>query len=165
MGTRTSDDAYLYKPVDGEGASGDPTDSWSDEMNTNIDRLGRMTNQIKALSPNGLELDGLAIELYVVTTNQVSSTAKWTLGGSERCDFDSLNEAATTGRSGHYQHYIDISAAGLDQDDVGLPLAGGCGLGNNNGMALLGIWEEVDSTWVMVASGWVYVYVTGGGPV
>lgn len=144
MGTKTSDDAALYKPADAES-------SYASKVNNCFDRVGRIPTQIKMINP--APLDPSASTLQVVTTGTVAAGAMWTLGASARRSFDSVNQSFTDPpeRDGHYIHSYDMSATPLSPQDVGVgdPIFG------SNSMALLCIWEEdpdVPGTWVVVAA-------------
>jgi hypothetical protein len=164
MGTRTTDDSYLYKPADGEGDPDVPSSSWSAEVNANLDRIGRLTTQIKSINPSGLDISGgPGVELYIITTGQISATAKLTIGATDLLDFNGVNGAALTQRADHYQHWYHLGIAGLSRDDIGMPDDGGIFDPTYSANVLIGIWEEINGTWVMVASGWYLITDTGGG--
>jgi len=149
MGTRTTDDGKLYKPAVGENGYGAVT-------NTNFDRLGRQTTQIKLVSHD----DPIYIDsgvFVIVTLGMFASNAKWSIGASDKYDFpevgglnNSFEEESAPERAGCYYHNISLDDLHLDFAKIGAYFAAW----NTKPKVLFAVWEQDPETsdWVIVAT-------------
>jgi len=129
--------------------------AYGDEMESNLARADRQMTQIVGIAPRWAAVAANG-DLYIITNGQIDTDAQWTLGACDRQNFSTRNNAYASApeRSGFYNHYIDLSAFPLTAQEVGMS---GADVGENYGMLLFQIWEEINSVWTSIASGWANI--------
>lgn len=160
MGTNTSQDGQLYKPADEETGYGD-------DVNAGFDRVDSSLNQVVMIMPNGIDIVTPVALIYVFHVDELPVTAKWSLGLSDRYDFDTLNstygEATAPDRSTvAYYSTIDLGDQSVDRDNIGIPADLSPDVTDSH--CMLKIWDQVDGTWVVIGTGWCEIVVDVGPP-